>query len=222
MQYELIEGDIAKLTINNGKANAVTMEIAQEFMAYLERASKESKGVLLCGHAGMFSAGFDLKVMTAGVDTASAMVQQGTLLLEKIYSHPQPVVAACEGHAIGMGVFLLLVADYRIGATGQFVFKLPETELDIPFNTTLKILAKTHIDPLHHSRAIIQSQAYKVEEAVNNGILDEACEPAEVMERSLNKLQELCELPLDRYKENKLFMREEAIQAIHTSLHGKH
>jgi enoyl-CoA hydratase len=80
------------------------------------------------------------------------------LLLEQIYSHPHPVVAACEGHAIGMGVFLLLVSDYRIGALGEFVLKLPETAIDMPFNSTLRILAKTHVDPLHHSRAIMRAE----------------------------------------------------------------
>lgn len=196
------------------------MAIAQEFIGLLERAKTESKGVLLCGHEGMFSAGFDLKVMTAGPDAAAAMIEEGTLLLEKIYSHPQPVVVACEGHAIGMGVFLLLVADYRIGATGDFVFKLPETALDIPFNKTLRVLAKTHIDPLHHSRALIQSQGYNVDEAVSNGMIDEACETSEVIARALSKIQELCELPASSYEENKLYIREEVIQTIHASLHG--
>ncbi len=105
MKYEIIEGDIAKLTLENGKANAITMEIAQQFMDFLERAKTESKGILLCGHAGMFSAGFDLKVMTAGLDSAAAMINQGTLLLEKMYSHPQPIVVACEGQLLAWVFF---------------------------------------------------------------------------------------------------------------------
>ncbi len=220
MEYELIEGDIAKISLANGKANAVSLELAQEFMGLLDRAKTESKGILLCGHAGMFSAGFDLKVMATGPEAATAMVGQGMLLLEKLYSHPHPVVVASEGHAIGMGIFLLLVADYRVGANGQSVYKLPETAIDMPFNTTLKVLAKNHITPLHHSRAIIQSQGYSADEAASNGMLDEACEPADVMDRALEKLNELCALPAKRFEENKLFVREDAIQAIRQSLHG--
>ena len=220
MEYQLIEGDIAKISLANGKANAVSLELAQEFMGLLDRAKSESKGILLCGHAGMFSAGFDLKVMATGPEAANAMVGQGMLLLEKLYGHPHPVVIACEGHAIGMGIFLLLAADYRIGATGQSVFKLPETAIDMPFNTTLKILAKTHIDPLHHSRAIIQSQGYSAEEAANNGMLDEACAAVEVLDRAMAKVKELSELPAKRFEENKLFIREDALKAIHDSLHA--
>ncbi|MGK0305904.1 MAG: enoyl-CoA hydratase [Gammaproteobacteria bacterium] len=220
MKYELLEGGIAKISLDNGKANAVSFELAEEFMANLDRAKAESKGVLISGHVGIFSAGFDLKVMATGPEAANKMVSQGMLLLEKIYSYPHPVVAACEGHAIGMGVFLLLVADYRIGALGEFVLKLPETAIDMPFNATLRILAKTHVDALHHSRAIIQSQGYSPSQAATIGMLDEAVAADQVQAKALAKLAELCELPSARYEENKLFIRAEQIQAIAESLHG--
>ena len=220
MKYELLEGDIAKISLDNGKANAVSFELAQEFIANLDRAKTESKGVLISGHVGIFSAGFDLKVMATGPEAAQKMIAQGMLLLEKIYTHPHPVVVACEGHAIGMGVFLLLVSDYRIGAIGEFVLKLPETAIDMPFNPTLRILAKTHVDPLHHSRAIIQSQGYSPLQAATVGMLDEAVAAGQVQEKALAKLVELCGLPGERYTENKLFIRAEQIQAIYESLHG--
>lgn len=220
MKYELLEGGIANISLDNGKANAVSFELAQEFIANLDRAKSEGKGVLITGHVGIFSAGFDLKVMASGPEAAQKMVSEGMLLLEKIYSHPQPVVVACEGHAIGMGVFLLLASDYRIGALGEFVFKLPETAIDMPFNPTLRILAKTHVDALHHTRAIIQSQGYSPLEAATIGMLDEAVDAGQVQEKALAKLIELCELPSSRYAENKLFVREQEIQGIQQSLHG--
>ena len=220
MKYELLESGIAKISLDNGKANAVSFDLAQEFMVNLDRAKIESRGVLISGHVGIFSAGFDLKVMATGPEAAQKMVSKGMLLLEQIYSHPHPVVASCEGHAIGMGVFLLLVSDYRIGALGEFVLKLPETAIDMPFNSTLRILAKTHVDPLHHSRAIIQSQGYSPSQAAKIGMLDEAVESGLVQEKALEKLMELCELPSGRYEENKLFMRAQEIQAIYESLHG--
>lgn len=222
MKYELLDGGIAKISLDNGKANAVSYEVAHEFMANLDRAKAESKGVLISGHVGIFSAGFDLKVMATGPEAAEKMVSAGMLLLEKIYSYPHPVVVACEGHAIGMGVFLLLASDYRIGALGEFILKLPETAIDMPFNPTLRILAKTHVDDLHHSRAIIQSQGYSPLQAATIGMLDEAVAADQVQEKALGKLAELCELPSERYAENKLFIRAQQIQAIYESLHGTH
>jgi enoyl-CoA hydratase len=84
----------------------------------------------------------------------------------------------------------------------------------------LRILAKTHIDPLHHSRAIIQSQGYSALQAATIGMLDEAVEAAQVQDKALAKLAELCELPSKRYEENKLFIRAQEIEAIRESLHG--
>ncbi|MFT6269013.1 MAG: enoyl-CoA hydratase [Alphaproteobacteria bacterium] len=220
MKYELLEGGIAKISLDNGKANAISFDLAQEFMTNLDRAKTESKGLLISGHVGIFSAGFDLKIMASGPEAAKKMVAQGMLLLEKIYSHPHPVVTACEGHAIGMGVFLLLVSDYRIGALGEFVLKLPETAIDMPFNATLRTIAKTHVDALHHTRAIIQSEGYSPLHAATIGMLDEAVEANQVQEKALAKLAELCSLPSKRYEENKLFIRAEEIQDIYKSLHG--
>lgn len=219
MNYQLLEGGIAKISLDNGKANAVSFDLAQEFMANLDRAKNEAKGVLVTGHVGIFSAGFDLKVMATGPEAATQMISAGMLLLEKIYSHPQPVVIACEGHAIGMGVFLLLAADYRIGAKGEFVLKLPETAIDMPFNETLRILATTHINPLYRSRAIIQSEGYASEQATKVGMLDEAVDAGQVQDKALAKLAELCALPSERYAENKLFIRAQEIQAIKDALH---
>jgi enoyl-CoA hydratase len=220
MKYELLEGGIAKISLDNGKANAVSFDLAEEFMANLDRAKAQSKGVLISGQVGIFSAGFDLKVMASGPAAAKKMVSKGMLLLEKIYSHPHPVVAACEGHAIGMGVFILLSCDYRIGALGEFVLKLPETAIDMPFNATLRTLAKTHVHALHHSRAIVQSEGYSPLHAARIGMLDEAVEADQVQEKALAKLTELCALPGARYEENKLFMRAKEIQDIYESLHG--
>lgn len=220
MKYELLEGSIAKISLDNGKANAVSYELAQTFIANLERAKTESKGVLISGHIGIFSAGFDLKVMASGPEAAQKMVSMGMLLLEKIYSYPLPVVVACEGHAVGMGVFLLLASDYRIGALGEFVFKLPETAIDMPFNPVLRILAKTHIDALHHTRAIIQSEGYSPKQAAKIGMLDEVIEAELVQKKALAKLTELCQLPSERYAENKLFIRATQVEYISQSLHG--
>ena len=51
------------------------------------------------------------------------------LLSERLLAFPTPVVIACPGHAIAMGLFLLLSGDLRIGAEGRF--KLVANEVAI-------------------------------------------------------------------------------------------
>jgi len=174
--------------------------------------------VLICGNPGIFSAGFDLKVIAQGMDAAQAMLNQGMLMTEKIYSHPQPVITACEGHAVGMGVFIMLAADYRVGAAGEFAIRLPETAIGMPFTTILKVIAKTHISPTHHARAIVQSRPYSPQQAAEIGMLDEVVEPDKVIDQAMLRAKELIELPADQYATNKLYMRGDDLGVIRQSL----
>lgn len=218
MKYELLNDDLAKISLDNGKANPISLDLAHEIIAGFDRAEKEAKGVLLCGNPGLFSAGFDLKVIAESAEKAKAMFDAGYLMAERIYKHPQPVVVACEGHAIGMGVFILLSADYRVGAKGDFIIRLPETAINIAFDEILKIIAKNHIAPHHHSRAIIQSQPYSPDEATQSGMLDKTTDPEDVISTAVERLKQLCALPSEQYAVNKLNIRSDAISAIRQSL----
>jgi len=218
MKYELIEGGIAKITLDNGKANAISLEVATDLMNALDRAKEEAKAIVICGNPGIFSAGFDLKVLAQGMDAAQEMLAKGMLMTEKIYSHPLPIVTACEGHSVGMGVFIMLAADYRVGASGEFAIRLPETAIGMHFTTILKVIAKTHISPNHHARAIVQSRPYAPELAAEVGMLDEVVEQAKVIDQALLRAKELAELPSDQYAVNKLDMRADNIEVIRKSL----
>jgi enoyl-CoA hydratase len=55
-----------------------------------------------------------------GGTNAYEMVRRGFELSERILSFSTPVVVACTGHAIAMGVFLVLSGDYRVGADGAY------------------------------------------------------------------------------------------------------
>lgn len=218
MNYELIDDGIAKISLDNGKANAISLEVATDLISALDKAKEEAKAVLICGNPGIFSAGFDLKVIAQGMDAAQAMLNQGMLMTEKIYSHPQPVITACEGHAVGMGVFIMLAADYRVGAAGEFAIRLPETAIGMPFTTILKVIAKTHISPTHHARAIVQSRPYSPQQAAEIGMLDEVVEPDKVIDQAMLRAKELIELPADQYATNKLYMRGDDLGVIRQSL----
>jgi len=217
MQYELMAGGIAKISLDNGKVNAISELLAQELIQALDRAEKQADAVVLCGHPAIFSAGFDLKVVEQGVDACSDMILKGFALLEKLYSFPLPVIVACEGHAIGMGVFLLLAADYRIGANGNYTLRLPETEIGMAFPPILKLIAMAQIDARHHSQAIVQSRAYEPVTAATIGMLDELVERKNVVEKAIEKAIELSKLPARQYKVNKLNVRAVEIAKIRES-----
>src|SRR3954453_20256421 len=101
-----LEGAIATVTMDDGKVNALSPAIQAELNSALDRAEADHAVVLLTGRDGVFSAGVDLRVIRGGGAEAGRMVRGRFDLAPRLLSFPTPVVVACSGHAIAMGVFL--------------------------------------------------------------------------------------------------------------------
>ena len=119
MEFELKE-TVALLSFDDGKANAVGHDFLDAMNAGLDRAEKEAQAVVIQGRTGVLSGGFDLKEFKKGAEASAQLINKGAHTLLRLFSHPQPVVIACCGHAIAAGGFLLLTADNRIGGAGDF------------------------------------------------------------------------------------------------------
>src|SRR5215831_5149845 len=114
------DGSVAVIGLDDGKANAITLDVLAGIDQGLVKAREGgATAVLLAGRPGRFSAGFDLSVMTAGESQMRELVTGGAELLLRIFTYPMPVVCACTGHALAMGSLLLLAADVRVGAAGD-------------------------------------------------------------------------------------------------------
>ena len=60
-----INNDIAVITFDDGKVNAVGFELIQQLNDALDEAEQNAKAVVLHGGEGKFCGGFDLSVMKA-------------------------------------------------------------------------------------------------------------------------------------------------------------
>jgi len=61
VQYEL-NGDIATITIDDGKRNALSPAVLAGIYRALDQAERDNAIVIITGREDVFSAGFDLKV----------------------------------------------------------------------------------------------------------------------------------------------------------------
>ena len=134
--YVLTDG-VAVITMDDGKANAMSLALQQAIHAALDQAERDAAPVVLAGRPGILSAGFDLKTLAASGQPAVDMLNGGLELAIRLLSFPHPVVIACGGHAIAMGVFILLCGDYRIGVRGNFRYTANEVAIGMtmPFST---------------------------------------------------------------------------------------
>jgi enoyl-CoA hydratase len=211
-------GDVALLTIDDGKANAVGYEFIDAVNGGLDRAAADARAVVITGRPGVLSGGFDLKEIRKGLDAAMALVGQGARLMLRLFSHPQPVVIACSGHAVAAGAFLLLSADTRIGVDGDFKIGLNETAIGMTLPTFGLTMARERLSKRHLTAAVIQAHMFDPNGAKDAGFLDAVVSAEELVVRALAVATALAQLPGEAYASNKLGVRQAAIDTISASL----
>ena len=213
-----IDNDIAILTFDDGKANAVSHDFIDGMTAGLDSAEKEAKAVVIMGKPGMFSAGFDLKEIQKGQAEAVALVNRGAEMLYRLFGFPQPVIAGCSGHAVAAGAFTLLACDTRIGVAGDFKLGLNETAIGMTLPVFGHQLAQNRLSKRHLTAAVIQSQMYSPDDAVDAGFLDAVVNADELETACVAAAEQLMALPTATYGQMKRDTRQIPLAAIKDSL----
>lgn len=189
-----LDGDVAVVTIDDGKANALSHQV----LAGLEQALDEveasaARAVAVIGRDGKFSAGFDLSIMTSGPAQARDLLGRGARAALRLYEFPIPVVFGVTGHALAMGGILLSAADVRVGAEGSFRIGLPEVRIGMPVPMFAVELCRDRVSPRWFTRSVHLAEALSPAQALDAGFLDEVVEPDRVRIRSLEVAAELAE-----------------------------
>lgn len=160
------------ITINNGKANAISHDVIDGLNASLDQAKKEEKVVILTGTPGILSGGFDLKVMKTSPQSALELVTKGSKLALRMLSFPMPIIIACNGHAIAKGAFLLLCADQRIGTEGDFKIGLNEVLIGMTMHHAGIAIAKARLSEVYLNRSVVNAEIFNPKDAIKAGFLD--------------------------------------------------
>ena len=208
------DGDVATITIDDGKVNALTPAMFGGLAGLLDRAQAEARAVVLLGRPGVFSAGFDLGVLRAGGEDASALLRAGFELAARLASFPVPVVIGCTGHAIAMGAFLVLCGDYRIGADGPFTIRANEVAIGMTVPDAAIKICRARLSPAHLGRVLLLAERYEPAGAAAAGFLDEVRPDAEVAGAAKAAARRLCELDLPSHAATKLALRGELAAAV--------
>jgi enoyl-CoA hydratase len=190
--YEL-QDRVAVVTIDDGKANAISHDIAAGVHDALTRARDEAGAVVLAGRPGRFSAGFDLATMTSSDEAARHLLTAGAELGLEIFEYPKPVVIACTGHALAMGAILLFCSDIRIGAEGPFKIGLNEVAIGMPVPRFAVDLGRDRLTKAAFTRAINHATVYDPESALVAGFLDRVVPAEETVAAAVSEAAELAE-----------------------------
>ena len=206
------EEEISIITLDDGKANVFSEEMTQAINDCLDKVPTDSGSLIITGRPGMFSAGFDLKVIASGdVPKIKKMSLSGFKLLSRIFSFPRPVVAACSGHGIALGTFLLCCCDYRIGIKGEFLLGANEMKTNMVIPTPILELIKFRISPSHKYRSILGAEMYQLDKAIDAGLMDQVEEAEALMDAAIEKAKDLATMGNPSYTLTKaLFIKDVA------------
>jgi len=213
IQYQL-EGEVAVITMDDGKANALSHDILTALDAALDRAEKEAKAVILAGRPGRFSAGFDLATMMSGPENARALLKHGGEVYMRLYGLPMPLVIACTGHALAGGCLALLCGDVRVGVDGAFKLGMNEVAIGMPLPILAVELVRARVRTQQLDEATLFARIYDPKEACAAGILTEVVDGEALLASAMAHAQALAKLKTHAYAESKTRLRGRTIDHI--------
>ncbi len=133
---------VAIITLNNGKVNALSVELLNELQQAATALSLDAsiRAVVITGNGRAFAAGADITQFAQGapegefgLSSPERITQIGTAFLgalNAVAALPCPSIAAVSGVALGGGCELALACDFRLASTSAR-FGQPEILLGI-------------------------------------------------------------------------------------------
>ena len=214
--------EVGVITIDDGKANALSPAVIAALNAALDEvdaAGPALRAVVVCGREGMFSGGFDLKIMRGG--DAGAMVDlvtSGGELVLRLYSSARPVVCAVTGHAIAAGALITLSGHLRVGAEGDFKIGMIETSIGMVLPDWAVLIADYRLSRRQVERAVVEARVYGPAEARDAGYLDVVVPPGEVLSTAVAEAARLGALDPRAYAGNAAKLRGPGIARLREAL----
>lgn len=146
-----LKDGVLRLTLSNPPANALSIELMQALMTALDEAAADAgvRVVILAAAGKLFSAGHDLKEMTAHrADADQGRAFFGTTmrlcadLMLKITHLPKPVIAEIDGLATAAGCQLVASCDLAI-CTDTATFCTPGVNIGLFCSTPMVAISRT-------------------------------------------------------------------------------
>ncbi len=218
LSYET-QGSVATIRLNNGKVNAISPELITEFNQALDQAERDHSIVIMTGRPGLFSAGYDLKVLQASQESAHALIRGGSTLCRRLLSFPTPVIAACSGHAVAKGAFLLLSADVRVGVSGDFRIGLNEVSIGMTMHYAGIELARARLPDAWFNRSVLCGEMFDSETAKTAGFLDQVVAEDALMATAMAIASQFAEhMDLKAHHQTKLKARADYLALLDASI----
>ena len=214
-----IDNQTAWIMMDDGEKNVISPAMITQLNHALDAAEEAGAVVVLTGSRDVFSAGFDLKVFKSGPKETLKMLMGGFKLSRRLLSFPRPVIIACNGHAIAMGSFLLLSGDHRLGATGDYKVVANEVQIGLTMPYSAIEICRQRLKQSHFDRAVLLSELYQPEAAIEAGFLDQLVPFEELNQNAALLAKQLAALDANAHRQSKARTRKTMLRRLWWAIH---
>ena len=186
-------GTIAVLTLDRPQArNSLSEAMLAALRQELERlaADKRIRAVVLAANGPAFSAGHDLKELTAhradpdqGRGYTRHIMESCSAMMLAILRLPQPVVAAVEATATAAGCQLVATCDLAV-ASRNAKFSTPGVHIGLFCSTPMVALSRT-VARKHAMEMLLTGDITSADDAYRIGLINRVVEPGAARDEAL-------------------------------------
>jgi enoyl-CoA hydratase len=192
------EGSVLVLSMNRPeKLNAMSGEMHAELARIFADVARDPDAdvIVLTGEGRAFTAGGELswiKDQTAA-ETDRSFAEARKIIVD-ILELPQPLVAAVNGHAIGLGATLAAFSDIAIAAAGCKIGD-PHIVLGLVPGDGATVIWPMLVGMARAKRYLLTGDPITAEQAAEMGLIAEVLPQPEVLPAALRMAQRLAALP---------------------------
>lgn len=178
-------GDIAVLTLNRPEArNSLSEALLAALGAELDAiaADRRLRAVILAANGPAFSAGHDLKELTAhrndpdrGRAYFKFIMETCSAVMQRIVRLPQPVIAAVQGTATAAGCQLVASCDLAV-ASSAAKFATPGVNIGLFCSTPMVALSR-NVSRKQAMEMLLTGDMIAAEDAVRIGLINRVTAP---------------------------------------------
>lgn len=187
------KGAVAILTLNRPQArNSLSLELLRALGAAIERisADAEVRAVILAANGPAFSAGHDLKELTAHrADTDGGLAFYRTAMdtcsgvMQAILRSPKPFIAAVQGTATAAGCQLVATCDLAVAADGA-QFATPGVNIGLFCSTPMVALSR-NVPRKRAMEMLLLGEMLSAKDAADYGLVNRVVPRDRVMDEAL-------------------------------------
>jgi enoyl-CoA hydratase/carnithine racemase len=168
------EGFVATVMIDKPPINAVSVDLMRDLADALEGLEKDglTRAIVLATAGKVFCSGADLSNRTSEGPIPERSINPLYDQAVRLFSTELPIVAAVQGAAIGAGLGLSLIADFRVAAP-EARFAANFTKLGFHPGFGLTYTLPRLIGRQNAAMMFLTGERYDASEALEMGLIDD-------------------------------------------------